>query len=274
MDWATYLEQENQWRQQRAATLSAPRGWLAVAGLLWLQEGDNLLGSSDLPLPQRFGGHAIARLHWHGSEVQIHSLNPQLKLAGEPFDHAELHPDVSGQAQLLEFHDVALMLLKRGERLALRLWDAQNPARTQFSGLNWFEPKAEYRLMARFVPHEQPQSIPIVNLLGDVAESPSPGYLEFDLGGQTHRLIAESNNPSQYLFINFKDHTNGKQTYGASRFLHTGGVQDGWVALDFNRAANPPCAFTPFATCPLPPLSNRLPLAIEAGEMRFEGIAL
>lgn len=122
------------------------------------------------------------------------------------------------------------------------------------------------RVLARFEPHPAPRTVPIVNLLGDVRDAPSPGHAVFEMGGQQYRLLAESSDPKKYLFFNFRDATSGHTTYPPGRFLTTEGVQDGRVILDFNQAINPPCAFTPFATCPLAPLENRPPVAIEAGE--------
>jgi uncharacterized protein (DUF1684 family) len=158
-------------------------------------------------------------------------------------------------------------VIERGNRYGIRLKDKNSELRKAFTGLKYFPPLEEYRVKARFVPYDPPKMIPVPNILGQVDEEPSPGYVVFMLNGRECRLDPVTEGDS--LFFIFKDLTSGKETYPPGRFLNTEMPQNGEVVLDFNQAYNPPCAFTPYATCPLPPEQNKLPIAIEAGELRY-----
>jgi uncharacterized protein (DUF1684 family) len=158
-----------------------------------------------------------------------------------------------------------LSVIKRGERYGLRVRDLNSRARVEFTGLKWFPPRKSYKVVAEFIPYPEPKEILIMNVLGDELKMKTPGLLSFKLKGRTFQLrpVIEDDK----LFIMFRDRTAGKSTYGAGRFLYAAMPKDRKVILDFNRAENPPCAFTSFATCPLPPRQNRLPIAITAGEL-------
>jgi len=162
-----------------------------------------------------------------------------------------------------------VQLIRRKDLVGLRLWDPQNARKVAFPGLEWFEVKAEYRVRGRLVPSARPSKVKVANVLGQVNDFVSPGEVEFDLRGRSLRLTPVYETPEQSeLFFIFKDATAGKSTYGAGRFVYSElPDREGMVILDFNRAYSPPCAFTDFATCPLPPPQNRLKVAIEAGEL-------
>jgi uncharacterized protein (DUF1684 family) len=145
--------------------------------------------------------------------------------------------------------------------------DQQSQYRREFRGLQWYPVKPEYRVTARFVPYSPPKTIPVPNIIGGTFPETCPGYAEFELRGEKLRL--EPVLSDGRLFFIFRDETSGKKTYGAGRFLYSDLAKDGIVTLDFNQAYTPPCAFTPYATCPLPPKQNRLPVAIEAGELDY-----
>jgi hypothetical protein len=147
--------------------------------------------------------------------------------------------------------------------------DKQSPLLEEFTGLRWFPVREEYRVNSRFVPYSSPKKVPVPNILGQVEQLPSPGYVVFTVGGKEVRLdpVLEEPDATELFFI-FRDQTAGKETYPAGRFLYTPMPKDGALVLDFNKAFSPPCAFTPYATCPLPPRQNRLAVRIEAGEMR------
>jgi uncharacterized protein (DUF1684 family) len=261
-----YIEFLETWRKEREARLQAEDGWLSVAGLHWLSEGPNTVGTdegSDVRLPGGFG--AVGVLHLREGRVEFEPRGEVL-INQEPARRIHLAPDTGGQPDKVSLGAVRFVIVHRGERWGVRVFDNASPRRTNFTGLSWFPMDANMRVLARFEPHPAPRTIPIVNLLGDVREVPSPGYAVFEMDGQQYRLLAESSDREKYLFFNFRDATSGHTTYPPGRFLTTEGVQDGRVILDFNQAINPPCAFTPFATCPLAPLENRLPVAIEAGE--------
>jgi uncharacterized protein (DUF1684 family) len=160
--------------------------------------------------------------------------------------------------------DLKFRIIERGGRIGVRLYDPHAATVTEFKGLHWFEPSDKYVITAKFTPYLPHKEIRITNILGDTAPVGSPGYVTFSIDGKEYRLDAESEGDG--LFFNFKDLTNGKTTYAAGRFLNTEKAKDGVVTIDFNRATNPPCAYTAYATCPLAPKSNYLPVAIPAGE--------
>jgi len=203
-------------------------------------------------------------------------------LAGKPVARAELRSDAGGATpDVLALSALTLQIIDRGGRLGVRLKDMKSPARAAFKGLRYFPIDPRFRVVATFVAHDKPVSINVPNVLGMVERMPSPGYASFVLDGagksgksgktQPLRLDAVLEPGETQLFFIFRDATAGKTTYGAGRFLYADppakGTTNSTVILDFNRAYSPPCAFTPHATCPLPPANNRLPVPIEAGEM-------
>src|SRR5262249_18755152 len=172
-----------------------------------------------------------------------------------------------GEPEVLTMGHLKMHIIERGGRYGVRLKDSDSERRKSFTGLRWFPISESYRVTARFVPVNPPAEIPIPNILGQVSDRTSPCYAVFNLNGQELRLDPVLEEPdAEELFFIFRDGTSGKETYGAGRFLYTEKPHDGTVVLDFNKAFTPPCAFTPFATCPLPPRRNRLSVRIEAGE--------
>lgn len=247
-----------QWRLARASALRAEGGWLAVAGLFWLHDGANSFGSdpaSEIVLP---AGPAQAGVF----ELRAGTVTVTVK--GES-SRRELQPDSS---DVFKIGRLSLVLIKRGDRLGIRLKDPDSPARKEFHGLDYFPVSPAYRVTARWVA--EPRQIPVLNVLGQTQPSPCPGYAAFRIGTKEVRLYPILEEPdAQELFYIFRDQTSGKETYAAGRFLYSALPKDGRVVLDFNKAVNPPCAFTAYATCPLPPVENRLPVRIEAGEKKY-----
>lgn len=269
-----YRAETETWRQQRQARLTAEDGWLSVVGLFWIDDGAHRLGreaGNDMVLsagPPQAG--VLERRQGRTVFKPAPGLSATLNgrpLAGE----AALQDDGAGPADLLAFDTLRLTVIKRGDRLGLRVKDAASPARRGFRGLQWYPVDEGYRVRARFVAGESGKTIPIANVLGQVEPMPSPGHVVFTLGGREMRLDPVIERGETQLFFIFRDGTAGRETYGAGRFLYADPPRDGAVVLDFNRAYSPPCAFTDFATCPLPPARNRLPVRIEAGEKRPEG---
>jgi hypothetical protein len=177
-----------------------------------------------------------------------------------------LEADTTGAAETLTLGRLRLTVIERGGRFGLRLRDPQSPQRQAFRGLRWFPVRSDLRVVARFTPTAG-KTIPIANVLGQVNDMPSPGQAAFTIDGREYRLepVLEEPDAEELMFI-FRDATAGRETYPAGRFLYTALPKDGQVVLDFNKAYSPPCAYTHFATCPLPPKQNRLPVRIEAGE--------
>jgi uncharacterized protein len=268
---AAYRAEIQQWRRQREAALRADDGWLTVAGLFWLKPGANTAGTdpaNDIVLPEGSAPAKAGVFDFHEGVISFQAA-PGVTVSdnGNAITAATLKADSSGSPDILRLNALTMFVIARGNRYGIRLKDKNSAMRKAFTGLKYFPPKEEYRVKARFVPYDLPKMIAVPNILGQVEQEPSPGYVVFRLNGQACRLDPVTEGDS--LFFIFKDLTSGKETYPPGRFLNTEMPKDGEVVLDFNKAYNPPCAFTPYATCPLPPEQNKLPVAIEAGELRY-----
>ncbi len=267
-----YVHEIEDWRAQREEGLRAPDGWLSVVGLHWLREGTSTVGSAEgsdirlpLPAPPRVG-----TIDFTNGKAVIHvAPGVTVKSQDKPVAELELHSDKGGKPDVLAIGPVTLYVIERGGRQALRVKDTESAQRRRFRGLEWYPVREALRIRARFTPYDPPKKIPIANVLGMVELMPSPGYVTFQLGGRELRLDPVLEEPdAKELFFILKDMTAGKDTYPAGRFLYAEMPKDGQVVLDFNKAYSPPCAFTSFATCPLPPRQNRLDVRIEAGEKK------
>jgi uncharacterized protein len=270
-----YLQEVVDWRAQRETRLRSDNGWLTVVGLSWLHEGANTFGSApenEIRLPASTPARA-GTIEFHENKARyVLSAGATATIADSPAPaEGPLQIDADGTPTVLQLGSVGFHVIKRGERYGVRVKDRESDALKKFTGLEWYEALDTARVVARFVPHDQPQTIGITNVLGQVEQLPSPGYAEFTLAGHKLRLDPVIEEPgAEELFYIFRDLTSGRTTYGAGRFLYSAMPKDGTVVLDFNKAYSPPCAFTRFATCPLPPARNRLDVAVEAGE-RFLG---
>ena len=206
-----------------------------------------------------------------GAQVRVEvRAGVPVTLAGKPVTRQQVRSDAGGAApDVLSLGALTMQIIERGGRLGVRLKDMKSPARASFKGLRYFPIDPRYRVVAAFTPHDKPVTLRVPNVLGMVEEMSSPGTASFALPGAAAplRLDAVREPGETQLFFIFRDATSGKTTYGAGRFLYAAPPVDGKVVLDFNRAYSPPCAFTPYATCPLPPPNNRLSVAVEAGEM-------
>src|SRR5216684_681888 len=263
-----------QWRQQREASLKSDGGWLTVAGLIWLKDGANSAGSdasSDIVLPR--GPAKAGVFDFHDGKTIFHPApDAAILLNGKPADpSAELKADTEGKPDLVTFDGLSMFVIHRGNRYAIRLKDTASKFRKEFTGLQWFPVDPSYRVIAKFVAYKTPTLIAVPNILGETEQEPSPGYVLLTLHGHEFRLDPVMEDDQ--LFFIFHDETSGKETYAPGRFLYTDLAKDGQVVLDFNKAYNPPCAFTPYATCPLPPKQNRLAVRIEAGERKYGNAA-
>jgi hypothetical protein len=259
------------WQRRREASIAAENGWLSVVGLFWLKEGENTVGTkpgSDIQLPPGSAPESVGVFRLSGGTVTFEtSPGVSVLIDGKAARRGSMRPDTSGRPAELRVLDLMLTVIERGGLLAVRLRDRNSEARRNFHGLRFFPANERYRVAARFVPYNPPGKVAVPNVLGRVEEEPSPGYAVFKLDGHEHRLDALESGDS--LFFIFKDGTAGRETYPAGRFLYTPKPLRGEVVLDFNRAINPPCAYTPYATCPLPPKQNQLDVRIEAGELNY-----
>ena len=254
----SYPETVRKWRDEHQAKISSETGWLSYAGLFWLKEGENRIGSDpdgDVVLPKRSPRYA-GSFQFHEGKTQFRSAAGEMR---------EVKPDNPGPPDVIEIAGVKIHVVKRGDRFGVRLRDPESQYRRNFKGLKWYPVKATYLVTAKFISYPQPKQVKVTNILDDVDVEPSPGYAVFELLGKKMELepVLEDGK----LFYTFKDLTSGKTTYPAVRFLYSDLPKDGKVVLDFNLAHNPACAFTAFATCPLPPRKNHLRVAIDAGEI-------
>jgi uncharacterized protein (DUF1684 family) len=241
------------WRDQRLASLQRPQGWLALSGLHWLKEGENRIAG----LPGRF---EVA-----GGQVTLTAAaGDGWTLGGAPVTSRRLASDRDGQADRVQVGSRTAQVIDRGGKLALRVWDAERPERRGFTGIDTFPPDPRWRLVARWEAYATPRAVEVPSVVGIPTRELAPGRAWFTVAGVEYAL--EPTLDGEALFFVFKDRTAPRQTYGAGRFLVAEAPRDGQVVLDFNRAYNPPCAFSAFATCPLPLPQNVLPVRIEAGE--------
>ena len=285
-DDAQWQQELAAWRTQREHELAAPDGWLTLAGLVWLKPGVNSVGAAAdnhiqirAAAPDHIGlltvssGTALSP-----SIVQL--LSPStgfpagLTIDGEPAREGTLNVN-DLKPSIIAWHGLNLVVLNRGGRFALRIKDADSPTRAAFHGLNWYAPDSNFRVMASWTPFTPRLVEHIPTVIGTTLDLPAPGIAQFTLNGKTLRLAPVlEDSAGKTLFFILRDLTSQTTTYQSARFLHTGlpsnGLdQPGTLVLDFNRLENPPCAYTPYATCPLPPPANRLPTALEAGERRY-----
>jgi uncharacterized protein (DUF1684 family) len=273
---ASYRASVEKWRADYEADLRSDHSWLIVAGLFWLHDGENKFGSdplNDIVLPAPAPADA-GSFDLQDGKVTAHVRHGAgFTLDGKPVESAELKPD--SPTDRLVLGDLTLYIHASGFRPVVRLLDKNIALRRNFTGLHWFPIDPSYRVTARFVTYNPPRKIQMQNLAGDSLEIPLAGTAIFTLQGQELRLDAYDDAPGKIEFV-FRDLTSGKETYAAARFLDTdappaskSGSKDGEVILDFNEAYNPPCAYNPYTTCPLPPPQNRLHFRIPAGEMKY-----
>lgn len=270
-----YQHEMKEWRADRDKGLRDENGWLTLVGLFWLDEGENKIGSdagSDKVIFPEGKAPALAgTLVRHGKEVRLDPTpGGGISVEGKPVTAPlALTRDAEGKPTILQLGSLTFFIIERGDKVGVRVKDNKSPALSAFRGLDYFPVQPAWRIDARFEPYKPAKKVPIANVLGQVTDEDSPGAVVWDWQGKTYRLDALSGGDDGSLFLLFADQTSGKETYGAGRFLDAGAPKDGKVVVDFNTAYNPPCAFTAFATCPLPPVQNRLALRVEAGEKKY-----
>jgi len=269
-----YRQSIETWREGRIARLTAPDGWLTLVGLYWLSPGTNRFGTAsdnDIVFPASSGAPAhVGRFDLSAGQVTVTVTQGDVRIEGKPVHHLELASDASGNPSELRLGHLLFYVIKRGDRLGIRLKDSQAAARIHFKGIEHYPVDPKWRVVARFEPYRPPKIIPIATEAGTVAREPSPGALVFEHRGKTYRLDSLTEEGTKDFFIIFRDGTSGRTTYGGGRSLYAPPPSpDGTTVLDFNKAYNQPCAFTPFATCSIPPPQNVLPFAVTAGEKTY-----
>lgn len=261
------------WEEGRLKRLTSEDGWLTLVGLGWFQEGPNSAGSDGKSVVVFPPGTppTVGTFTRSGTSVSFQPAPGVLVTrAGTPFAGGAVQTDQEGRAEpdIFQLGRIRFQVIVRGDRVGVRIKDPEARARKEFKGIPTYPPSAKWRLEARWEPANPPTEIAVPNVLGQVERSPSPGTAVFTVDGKEYRLTPVLEEGSPELFFVFADQTNRSETYGAGRFLYAAPAKDGTVILDFNRAYNPPCAFSAFATCPLPPKQNRLALRVDAGEKR------
>ncbi len=272
--YEAFEKAELQWRQEREWDITSSTSWLTIAGLFWLEEGDNTFGTSsgnDFILPEGSAPPVAGRFVLHEGAIRvIPARGVTITLGGRVIADAVLASDDAGRPGVIALNDLRMWVITRGDRYAIRLRDFNSPRFKNFKGLKFYPVKEEYRIRGAYNQFSSPRGVMVPTMAGTEAAMVSPGYVTFRLGEETVRLDAfEAGLDSTKLFIIFKDGTSGSETYGACRFMVADIIDDGSVDLNFNRAYNPPCAYTPYATCPLPPRRNELSVRIEAGEKMY-----
>jgi hypothetical protein len=266
-DW---LKKVNDFRSTRESNLRREYGWLSLAGLFWLEEGENPMGSAagnPIRLPERAPAKVGVFTLRNNEVIVSPAPNSQLRIRDQelagPSD--PLKVDTSGEPDYLFTDQIRMMVIERAGNLAIRVWDPQSRVRRDFPGCTWYEADARYRVTAKINTYSEPREFLIDDIVGIQRPVKMDAALVFEIDGKKYRLDAERQEDNSYDVI-FKDLTAGKTTYGAGRYLTTHIAEGDTVVIDFNVAYNPPCAFTEFATCPLPLPQNILPIVIEAGE--------
>jgi uncharacterized protein len=262
-----YRMELEKWRSERLSNLKARNGWLNLAGLFWLKTGMNTFGSdpsNTLVFPSK-APLFIGTIELRGDSVYLISTKHPVLIDSIPVSNMRLVDDASGKATQMMLYPYCWNIIKRGSCYGIRLRDLISPLADSLSTIPHFETNEKYRIEAKYIPYDKPEKYKVQTVIGTEEESLVPGELHFRLGGKKRVLYPFAEEKG--LFLVFGDQSNGDETYPAGRFLYMEEPDEhGRVIIDFNKAYNPPCAFTPFATCPLPVRKNIIPVSIYAGE--------
>jgi uncharacterized protein len=270
-----YIKAIEKWRSEEEAALKKEDGWLSVAGLFWLKEGINTVGAGedfDVRLTDNFKGGKFGEIDLKNGVVAVLKVEDGIETQGDGKSittNIQLVSDEKGKPTEIRTGSQTFYLIKREERFGIRLKDSKSKARLEFKGQHWFPIDESYKIAARFEAFPEPKEMMVPNVLGGKFKMKSPGTLKFKLKGREHSLQPVEEEDGK-LFIIFGDKSNLNETYKSGRFLYADKPVNGEAVLDFNKAENPPCAFTPYATCPLPPPGNGLDVEIKAGEKRYD----
>ncbi len=274
----SFVKEEMEWRAQRDKQMRSSTSWLTIAGLFWLENGENSFGtdsSNNIKLPEGSVPPVAGTFVLKEGKVKVVAHEGvALKVAGKIIKEKMLRGDevYPEEPDVVELGNLRMWVIRRGERSAIRLRDLNAAAYKNYKGLDFYPPYKRFKIDSTFVPFPSPKTITIATAIGTEVEMKSPGYVKFVIDGKEFRLHAFSSDPkNKKLFFIFKDETNGKETYAAGRFMDSDVLENGKVDLNFNRSYNPPCAYTPYATCPLAPEQNWLKVRIEAGEKQYKG---
>lgn len=269
-----YVRSIETWRAERLAALTAPESWLSLIGLHALAPGAQTVGSgADNAIRLRAGPARLGVITLSADRLVTLALEPGVAatIGGQAVAQGGLAYTEEAPTQV-RFGTASFIVIDRGGNLYLRVRDSETARRRDFVGIDSYPIDPKWRIEAQWVPFEPVRQVPITNILGQTGPQPAPGKAVFVYEGRTHELIAIDEGVEDELFFILTDLTAGEETYGAARFLYTAKPRDGRLMLDFNRVENPPCAFNPYSTCPLPPKENRLPFRLGAGEKMYRGV--
>jgi len=278
LDVEAYKKEIADWQTKRAERLTNETGWFTLFGLFWLKEGENTFGadSSNAFVFPKGKAPAFAGSFWLKDGVVRCEVKPKsdIRLNDSLITSVVMVSDADGLTEptTLTLGSLSFFVIKRGEQYAIRARDTENPPRKNFKGLSFFPVDPKWRIEARFEPYTPPKMIEIATIINTVELDSCPGQVVFEIEGTTYRLDAVmERGTDDALFVMFSDATAGKETYGLGRQMYAPLPKDGATLLDFNRSYNWPCVYSDFATCPIPPKQNRLPIRIEAGEQMYQG---
>jgi len=272
----SYINEIKQWQEKRISQIGNENGWLSLAGLFWLEQGENYFGTDStntIIFPPGTSQKKAGTIILDGEKLTLKAFKgTDIRYQDSIVSKLQLVSDESGRAKptVLTIGPLSFHVIKRGEQFAVRLKNRENPPLKKYKGLEFFPINSKYKIEARYITYPQPKILNIVSIIGTVTPETCKGALEFKIEGKSCRLEAISENESKELYIMFTDETTGKETYSNGRQLMAAFPdKEGKVILDFNKAYNWPCAYTPYATCPIPPKENHLPVRIEAGEKKY-----
>lgn len=286
-DQAAHKSEIQKWQNDRLASLTKDDGWLTLVGLFWLNEGENKFGSdakNPVVLPKDKAPGVAGSLWLEKGRVRLVARpDSAIDVAGpteakrpyglKPITTLDLKDDNDDNGPtILKLNTLLINVIKRGERIGVRVKDTDSRTRREFKGLEYYPIDPKWRIEARFEPYQPAKAISITNVLGMTDDEVSPGALAFEVDGKTYRIDPILEKGETDLFVMIADETTGRETYGAGRYLYVSPPDaSGKVVIDFNKTYSPPCAFTNFATCPLPPRQNHLPFRVDAGEKKYAG---
>ena len=279
VDPAVHRSEIQKWQNDRLASLTKEDGWLTLVGLFWLGPGENKIGSDPenaVVLPKDKAPAVAGSLSVEEGQVLL-TMRPGVDIVADNKSVTaplQLRDDTDDNGPtILRLGSLLINVIKRGDRVGVRVKDTESQTRREFKGLEYYPIDPKWRIEARFEPYQPAKAIPITNVLGMTDNEASPGALSFEVDGKTYRVDPILEKGETDLFVMIADQTTGKETYGAGRYLYVSPPDaTGKVVIDFNKTYSPPCAFTNFATCPLPPRQNHLLLRIDAGEKKYTGI--
>ncbi|MFD2035921.1 DUF1684 domain-containing protein [Belliella marina] len=267
-----HLEEIGKWYNNRIESLKSEDGWLNLIGLYWFEQDTNRLGSGvevDLQVEEELFPAFFGTFQKLDKQVYFEPSIDGIQIGEDKLEGNTLVFDAEMNfSPTLSFESFRANVLQRSDLVGVRLRDLESETISNFNGVDRFPVNLDWRFEAEFIPYDPVKEIPISNVLGQTYPAKALGYLSFGFEGRVYNIDALEE--GDQLFLIFADGTSGAETYGGGRYLYTKKPdENGIVVLDFNKAYNPPCVFTPFATCPLPPRQNILELAIEAGEKNW-----